>query len=98
MTVIMLIFVTALVFGSVGTPLIRKLAFKLGFIAIPKADRAHTEPTALMGGLAMYIAAISALLLVTLLAALIDGNRLGLSEFVAILTGASFMSAVGLWD
>ncbi|GIK40710.1 MAG: undecaprenyl-phosphate alpha-N-acetylglucosaminyl 1-phosphate transferase [Chloroflexota bacterium] len=99
MTVIMLIFVTALVFGSVGTPLVRKLAFKLGFIALPTADRAHTEPTALMGGLAIYIAAISALLLVTILVALLlPGNILGLREFAAILSGASFMAAVGLWD
>ena len=51
MTVIMLIFVTALFFGSVGTPLVRKLAIKSGFIAMPQADRAHTAPTALMGGI-----------------------------------------------
>lgn len=98
MTAIMLIFVTALFFGSVGTPLVRMLAFKLDFIAVPKADRAHTEPTALMGGLAMYVAAISALLLVTILATLLDSHRFGLREFAAILTGASFMAAVGLWD
>lgn len=94
----MLIFVTALFFGSVGTPLVRNLAIKSGFIAMPKADRAHTEPTALMGGIAIYAAAISALLLVMILAALLVGNTLGLPEFAAILTGASFMAAVGLWD
>lgn len=98
MTAIMLIFVTALFFGSVGTPLVRNLAIKSGFIAMPKADRAHTEPTALMGGIAIYAAAISALLLVMILAALLVGNTLGLPEFAAILTGASFMAAVGLWD
>lgn len=98
MTVIMLIFVTALFFGSVGTPLVRKLAIKSGFIAMPQADRAHTEPTALMGGLAIYIAAISALLLVTILVAFLLGNTLGLREFASILTGASFIAAVGLWD
>src|SRR5512134_3817375 len=98
MTAIMLIFVTALFFGSVGTPLVRKLAIKSGFIAMPKADRAHTKPTALMGGIAIYTAAISALILVTILVALLVGNRLGLPEFIAILTGASFMAAVGLWD
>lgn len=94
----MLIFVAALFFGSVGTPLVRNLAIKSGFIAMPKADRAHTEPTALMGGIAIYAAAISALLLVMILAALLVGNTLGLPEFAAILTGASFMAAVGLWD
>jgi UDP-GlcNAc:undecaprenyl-phosphate GlcNAc-1-phosphate transferase len=98
MTAIMLIFVAALFFGSVGTPLVRKLAIKSGFIAMPKADRAHTKPTALMGGIAIYTAAISALILVTILVALLVGNRLGLPEFIAILTGASFMAAVGLWD
>ncbi len=98
MTAIMLIFVAALFFGSVGTPLVRNLAIKSGFIAMPKADRAHTEPTALMGGIAIYAAAISALLLVMILAALLVGNTLGLPEFAAILTGASFMAAVGLWD
>ena len=61
MTVIMLIFTMALFFGAVGTPVARRIAIKTGFIATPKADRAHTEPTALMGGLAIYTAAISAL-------------------------------------
>lgn len=98
MTIIMLIFVTALFFGSVGTPLVRRLAIRAGFIDMPKADRAHSEPTALMGGVAIYGAAIIALLVVILLAAFLLGNSLGLREFAAILTGASFMAAVGLWD
>ena len=45
MTSIMLIFITALFFASVGTPVIRKIAVKSGFVASPKSDRAHTEPT-----------------------------------------------------
>lgn len=98
MTIIMLIFVTALFFGSVGTPLVRRLAIYAGFIDMPKVDRAHSEPTALMGGVAIYGAAIIALLAVTILAAYFLGNTLGLREFAAILTGASFMAAVGLWD
>lgn len=98
MTIIMLIFITALFFGSVGTPLVRRLAIQAGFIDMPKADRAHSEPTALMGGVAIYGASIIALLAVVLLAAYFLGNSLGLGEFAAILTGASFMAAVGLWD
>lgn len=98
MTIIMLIFITALFFGSVGTPLVRRLAIQAGFIDMPKADRAHSEPTALMGGVAIYGASIIALLAVVLLAAYFLGNNLALSEFAAILTGASFMAAVGLWD
>jgi UDP-GlcNAc:undecaprenyl-phosphate GlcNAc-1-phosphate transferase len=98
MTTILLIFVTALFFGSVGTPIARKVAIKSGFIALPKADRAHTEPTALMGGLAIYTAAISALLLITAFATLSLGNVFRLGEFLSILMGASLMAAIGLWD
>lgn len=97
MTIIMLIFVMALFAGSIGTPLVRKLAIKSGFIAIPKADRAHTEPTALMGGLAIYAAAISALLVILVIAALL-GNVFRLGEFASILLAASLMAAIGLWD
>ncbi len=97
MAIIILIFTIALFFGIAGTPLIRKVAIKSGFIAIPKSDRAHTEPTALMGGLAIYTAAVSALLLI-LFAASLAGNAFKLSELASIVLGASLMAAVGLWD
>ncbi|RME73793.1 MAG: undecaprenyl/decaprenyl-phosphate alpha-N-acetylglucosaminyl 1-phosphate transferase [Chloroflexi bacterium] len=98
MTVIMLIFVTALFFGSVGTPLARKLALRAGFIALPKSDRAHTEPTALMGGLAIYAAAIGALGVISVFLLVTGGNPFRLQEVTAILIGASAMAAIGLWD
>lgn len=97
-TVIMLIFVTALFFGSAGTPVVRKIAIRSGFIAAPKADRAHTEPTALMGGLAIYGAAIVALLVVSLLTISFAGNIFRLNEMAAIVLGASIMAAVGYLD
>lgn len=97
MATIMLIFTMALFFGAVGTPLARNLAVKSGFIAIPKSDRAHTEPTALMGGLAIYLAAIGALLVILFVAYLL-GNRFRLSEVASIVIGATLISAVGLWD
>ena len=34
------------------TPLCRKLAIRLGFVAKPRADRWHARPTALLGGVA----------------------------------------------
>lgn len=97
MTIIMLIFTMALFFGAAGTPVARKFALKMGFIAIPKADRAHTEPTALMGGLAIYAAAISALVLI-LIAAWLVGNIFRIGELVTIIIGATMMAAIGLWD
>lgn len=98
MTIIMLIFVSALFFGSAGTPLVRKIAIKSGFIAVPKADRSHTEPTALLGGLAIYAAAIIALLFITVLTTISVGNPFRIREFLSIVMGASLMSAIGLWD
>lgn len=98
MTIVMLIFVSALFFGSVGTPVAQKIAIRLGFIALPKADRAHTEPTALLGGLAIYTAAIVALVLITIFTTLTVGNPFRLREFFFILVGASLMAVIGLWD
>jgi len=97
MTIIMLIFTMALFFGAVGTPLVRKVAIRTSFIAVPKADRAHTEPTALMGGLAIYTAAISALLVILFATSLV-GNAFKLGEFAAIVIGGTLMSTIGLWD
>ncbi len=94
----MLIFTVALFFGSVGTPIIRKIAYNIGFVAVPKSDRAHTEVTPLMGGVAIYSASIVAMLVIMALTAVLLGNQFGLREFFSIIMGASMMSAIGLWD
>ncbi|RME97123.1 MAG: undecaprenyl/decaprenyl-phosphate alpha-N-acetylglucosaminyl 1-phosphate transferase, partial [Chloroflexi bacterium] len=94
---IIIIFTIALFFAGAGTPLVRRAAIRSGFIAIPKADRAHTEPTALMGGLAIYTAAISAML-VLLAFSWVTGNVFRFGEFVSILLAGTVMSAVGLYD
>ncbi len=98
MTTIIIIFASALFFSFVSTPVVRKLAIKSGFIAVPKADRAHTEPTALMGGLAIYVAAVVALLTVILLVTAVFGDPFRIPEFLLIVLGASLMAIVGLWD
>ncbi len=98
MTLIMLIFVTALFFGTAGTPLVRSIALKSGFIAVPKADRAHKEPTALMGGLAIYTAALGGLVVISIFTTLLAGDAFRAQEFFSILFGASLMAAIGLWD
>lgn len=98
MTTIMIIFVTAFAFSFASTPLVRGIARKLGFIAVPKADRAHKEPTALLGGLAIYGAAILTLVVVILLVTFFIGNIFRLREVAGIMSGASLMAAIGLWD
>jgi UDP-GlcNAc:undecaprenyl-phosphate/decaprenyl-phosphate GlcNAc-1-phosphate transferase len=38
------------------TSLVRHYAHQLGIVAVPRRDRWHSRPTALMGGIAMYLA------------------------------------------
>ena len=70
------------------TPLVRRLAVKHGFIAYPRSDRWHKHPTALLGGVGIYLAAVLAML-VTLP---FDKATYGL------LAGATLLFAVGLAD
>ena len=98
MIAIMLIFTIALSFSFVGTRVVRDVAINTGFVAVPKADRAHTEVTALMGGVAIYTASIVALLVIAAVTTVFLGNQLGVAEFLAIISAASLMSAIGLWD
>ena len=38
------------------TSLVRHCAHQLGIVAVPRRDRWHSRPTALMGGIAIYLA------------------------------------------
>jgi UDP-GlcNAc:undecaprenyl-phosphate GlcNAc-1-phosphate transferase len=89
-TTFMLIFASALALAIGGTPLIRRVALRLGIIDRPNARKIHVSPIPLLGGVAMYGAFVAALL--------IFGNRFRLQELVSILVGASLMSFLGLWD
>jgi len=40
------------------TPLVRMLARRLGFVAKPKTDRWHKAPTAMLGGLAIWLSVV----------------------------------------
>jgi UDP-GlcNAc:undecaprenyl-phosphate/decaprenyl-phosphate GlcNAc-1-phosphate transferase len=89
-TVYMLIFASALAMAVGGTPLVRRIALRLGVTDQPNARKIHVNPIPLLGGVAIYGAFIAALL--------IFGNRFRLQELLSILIGASLMSFLGLWD
>jgi len=89
-TTFMLIFASALVMAIGGTPLVRRIALRLGVIDQPNARKIHVNPIPLLGGVAIYVAFIAALLLF--------GGRYGLNELLGILVGASLMSFLGMWD
>ena len=86
----MLIFVAALVFAIGGTPIARMIAPRLGVMDQPSARKIHTRPMPRLGGAAIYLAFILALLLF--------GNRHYISQLVSILLGATLVSFCGFWD
>ena len=70
------------------TFLVRKLARKYGFVAAPKSDRWHKRPTAMMGGVAIYLTVVSMFFLFVPLT----------QESLVILAASSFLFFVGLLD
>jgi UDP-GlcNAc:undecaprenyl-phosphate GlcNAc-1-phosphate transferase len=74
---------------SIGlTPLVRALARRYGFVAKPKADRWHKKPTAMMGGVAIFLSvAITYLLFV-------PHTRAGW----VVMAASAFLCLVGLVD
>lgn len=98
MTIVIAVFVASLLFALVGTPAARKLAFRLGLISMPRTDRAHREPTAMLGGVAIYGGALAALAVGTGIASVVLGGWKNVDELAAILAGATVMGVVGLYD
>ena len=70
------------------TPVIRLLARRFGFVAKPKTDRWHKKPTAMMGGVAIWLAVIATYL------ALVPHTGTGW----VVVGSASFLFLVGLAD
>jgi len=87
---VMLIFIAALTVALGITPLVRRLAFRTNMVDQPGGRKFHTDPTPLLGGLAIYAAVILALILF--------GNRFYVNQVAGIVLGASFISFLGLWD
>ncbi len=71
----------------VFTPLVIWVARRLDWVAYPRTDRWHGQPTALMGGIAIYLAFTLSILLV-----------LPLQEVWALWTGATLMFVIGAID
>ncbi len=55
----LIIGIISFVLAIISTYIVREAAHRFGFVAKPKADRWHKRPTAMMGGAAIFITAIS---------------------------------------
>jgi len=70
------------------TPLVRKIAIRFNLVSHPRPDRWHKQPTALLGGVSIYLAFILSVFYL----GSFNRNALGL------LIGATFLFIVGLLD
>ena len=83
-----IIFGASLIAVLILTPLVKSLAFRFGYIAQPTEDRWHKSPTALLGGVGIFIAYS-----VPLAFFLVDYPSLWV-----LLLGATLIFGVGLLD
>jgi UDP-GlcNAc:undecaprenyl-phosphate/decaprenyl-phosphate GlcNAc-1-phosphate transferase len=90
MTPYILILFSALLLAMAATPLMKRAAFRFGFIDKPSPRKVHAAPTPLLGGAAIFAAVILALVIL--------GDRFYVSQVVGIFLGATLMSFMGLWD
>ncbi len=79
---------TTLLLSILLTLVVRKFAHRVGMIAPPRRDRWHQRPTALLGGIAIFVAFIAGWLLFA------EKN----SHLVPVIAGAAFLFLVGLVD
>jgi UDP-GlcNAc:undecaprenyl-phosphate GlcNAc-1-phosphate transferase len=90
MTTYMLIFAAALAFAMGGMPVAKWVAARTDIVDRPSPRKLHVTPIPLLGGAAMYVAFVSALLLF--------GERFYIPQLVSILVGATLVSFLGIWD
>ncbi len=90
MTHYLLIVASALIIVMGSMPLVRRAAVRWGFVDQPSARKVHTRPTPRLGGAAIYLGCIIALV--------VFGERFYVSQLVSILVGASLVSFLGVWD
>ena len=90
MSTFIVIFILALAITGVSTPWFRRTAIALGFVDAPDSRKVHTDPTPLLGGVAIFIGAILATLF-------IYGGRIPNQIAGPILAGA-LVAAIGLID
>ena len=86
----MFVFATALVICVCLTPATRQLALRLGMVDLPGPRKLHLKPIPLLGGLAIYISAILAILLFS------DGKAR--AQIIGIVAGATLLTIVGILD
>ncbi len=92
-------FAIAFVVSFVATPFVRKIAIKIGAIDVPKDDRRmHKNPVPRMGGLAIFIGIIVAIVY-SIVASIIESNGIIFYDrIVGFILGATIIVIMGICD
>ncbi len=90
MQIVLLPFIVATVISFIATPIMRTIALKVGAVDIPKDNRrVHTEGIPYLGGVAIYLGVIIAMIVFL---------PVKKPEFIAILIGGTIIMLSGLID
>jgi UDP-GlcNAc:undecaprenyl-phosphate GlcNAc-1-phosphate transferase len=92
-----LVGLTAAIITYFCTGWVRVLAARVGAVAVPRERDVHLQPTPRMGGLAMYIGVLAAVLLASQLPALTRGFVYS-SGMPAVLVAGGLIMGIGLID
>jgi UDP-GlcNAc:undecaprenyl-phosphate GlcNAc-1-phosphate transferase len=80
-----------------GTFVVRRLAVRFSIIVLPDERRVHERPTPTVGGAAMYLGLLAAMIVASQLPGL-SGLFRGSSDPLGLVLGASMIFAVGMVD
>lgn len=86
--------VISLIAALILTPLVRRLAIRLDVVAHPGGRRVHTRTTPLMGGIAMYVGFILAVVITVVVSRRLVFDM----QTIGILVGATYVAIVGVID
>jgi UDP-GlcNAc:undecaprenyl-phosphate GlcNAc-1-phosphate transferase len=90
MIIPILVFIGALLIAFAATPIARRIAPRLGVMDQPNPRKVHAQPMPLLGGAAIVIASLLALLLLR--------DRFEFQQLGSILLGAALMALLGFYD
>lgn len=89
-TIWLLIVLGAMAIALAVTPVARWVALRIGMVDHPAPRKLHARPVPLLGGLALYLAVLLALVILE--------DRYNLHQLASVLLGATAISFLGIWD
>src|SRR5699024_2055580 len=92
-----LLVLTAAVITFLVTGVVRKIALRVGAVAVPRQRDVHIVPTPRLGGVGMYVGVLIAFALASRLPALTRGFEFG-TDVVAVAVGGLVIVVVGIID